>query len=130
MRFRQAASVFIGVVALIVRASGGDEVPPGSEAKTLTVAVVSSHSVFCDPDANLEHFEALINEAAEKGARLVCFPELALMAYAQEVKIPETSQCVGRGRWNTKLAARTNDETRFSTVADPDCAGFGRRDSR
>ena len=48
------------------------------------MAVVSSNSVFCDPDANLKHFEALIKEAAEKGARLVCFPELALMAYSTD----------------------------------------------
>lgn len=55
---------------------------PDDTERTLTVAVVSSHSVFGDVDANLTHFETLIEQAARRGAKLVCFPELALSAYS------------------------------------------------
>ena len=72
-------------------AEAGDD-PSIGEAKTLTVAVVSSHSDFCDPEANLKHFESLIKEAAGKGARLICFPELALMAYSTEKEILDVAQ--------------------------------------
>jgi len=63
-----------------------------SEPESLTVAVVSSNSVFCDPNANFKHFESLIREAAGKGARLVCFPELALMAYSTEKEILDVAE--------------------------------------
>jgi predicted amidohydrolase len=61
--------------------------PAGAEEKTLTVAVVSSQSVFGDPDANIKHFEELVVEASKRRARLVCFPELALTAYATAKEI-------------------------------------------
>jgi predicted amidohydrolase len=95
---------------LIARASGGDEIPPDSEPKTLTVAVVSSNSVFCDPDANLKHFEAMIKEAAEKGARLVCFPELALMAYSTEKEILDVAEPIpGASTEKLEAIARSHD---------------------
>ena len=50
--------------------------------QTLQVAVVSSRSEFADVEANLRHFTVLIEAAAAKGARLVCFPELALVSYS------------------------------------------------
>ncbi|MHC4441865.1 MAG: carbon-nitrogen hydrolase family protein [Planctomycetota bacterium] len=59
----------------------------GSKSKTLTVAVISSHSVFGDPGVNIKHFERLIREASGKGARLACFPELALTAYSVSKEI-------------------------------------------
>ena len=49
--------------------------------QTLTIAVVSSHSRFADVDYNLKHFETRIKEAASRGARLICFPELSLVGY-------------------------------------------------
>lgn len=52
--------------------------------ETLQVAVVSSKSQFCDVEANLKHFEGLIKRASDKGARFVCFPELALTSYTTE----------------------------------------------
>jgi predicted amidohydrolase len=88
------AAVFLGFAALTFCASRGDEISSDNEAKTLTVAVVSSHSDFCDVDANLKHFEALIEEAAGKGARLVCFPELALMAYSTEKQILAVAETI------------------------------------
>ena len=52
--------------------------------ETLQLAVVSSKSDFCDVEANIEHFERLIKRASGKGARLVCFPELALTSYTTD----------------------------------------------
>ena len=110
MRFREVAAVVIIAVASTVCASEGDETPPGSEAKTLTVAVVSSNSVFCQPEANLRHFETLIKEAAGKGAKLVCFPELALMAYSTEKEILDvTEEIPGPSTKKLEAIARSHD---------------------
>ncbi len=52
---------FILVYSLIVTSGAGTPALPDeheSEPESLTVAVVSSNSVFCDPYANLKHFEA------------------------------------------------------------------------
>jgi predicted amidohydrolase len=53
-----------------------------SAPNTLTVAVVSPRCVFADVSANLTHFTELVEKARAKGARLVCFPELALVSYS------------------------------------------------
>ena len=50
--------------------------------QTLKVAVVSPRCVFGDVDANLKHFTKLAEQAAAKQARLICFPELALVSYS------------------------------------------------
>jgi len=63
-----------------------------SHMQTLEVAVISSKSQFCDVEANLEHFEKLTRRAAERGARLVCFPELALTSYTLEPEILDVAQ--------------------------------------
>lgn len=60
--------------------------------KTLTVAVISSRSRFCDVAANLRHFETLIKKASSRGARLVCFPELALSSYTTHPTTLEVAQ--------------------------------------
>ena len=91
MRFQPVAMVIV-IVASAVCTAQGDETSPGDEVKTLTVAVVSSHSEFCNVEVNLKHFESLIKEAARKGARLVCFPELALMAYSTEKEILDVAE--------------------------------------
>lgn len=62
--------------------------------KTLKVAVVSSKSVFCDVDANIRHFEALVKRAADKGAKVVCFPELALTSYTTDPSILTVAESV------------------------------------
>ena len=49
---------------------------------TLTVAVVSSRSRFCDVDYNLSHFSGIIDRAVQRGAQLVFFPELSLTGYS------------------------------------------------
>jgi predicted amidohydrolase len=65
-----------------------------SGPKSLTVAVVSSTSVFGDVSANLAHFEQLVGEAAAQGARLVCFPELSLVGYATHPDILKSAEPV------------------------------------
>jgi predicted amidohydrolase len=61
-------------------------------AKSLTVAVVSPRCVFGDVRENLNHFASLIEEAAAKGARLVCFPELALTSYSTDAAILQSAE--------------------------------------
>jgi predicted amidohydrolase len=83
------------------RISGDAQSTLDTESRTLTVAVVSSHSVFADTDANIRHFESLIKQASSRGARLVCFPELSLTSYstskevlraAEEIPGPSTAR--------------------------------------
>jgi predicted amidohydrolase len=86
------------------------ETSPGIEVKTLAVAVVSSHSVFCDVEANLKHFESLVQEAKGRGARLVCFPELALMAYSTEKEILDVAEEIpGPSTTRLEAIARSHD---------------------
>ncbi|MCH7727653.1 MAG: carbon-nitrogen hydrolase family protein [Planctomycetes bacterium] len=59
---------------------------------TLTVAVVSPRCKFGDVDANLAHFEKLIEQAKAKGARLVCFPELALVSYSTHKDVLKSAE--------------------------------------
>ena len=91
MRIRQTAAIAV-ILALAATGSQGGETSPLGDATALKVAVVSSNSVFCDPDANPEHFESIIKDAAAQGARLVCFPELALMAYSTEKEILDVAE--------------------------------------
>lgn len=60
--------------------------------ETLTVAVVSPKCVFADTEANLRHFTELAEQAAERGARLICFPELALVSYSTNEKVLEAAE--------------------------------------
>ena len=103
MRFQLGAMVIV-VLTSTVCLTQGDETSPPVEVKTLTVAVVSSHSEFCDVEANLTHFASLIKEAKGRGARLVCFPELALMAYSTEKEILDVAEPIP-GPSTEKLAA-------------------------
>ncbi len=49
---------------------------------SIKAALVSPRCVFGDVDANLLHFSELAEDAQMKGARLICFPELALVSYS------------------------------------------------
>lgn len=91
MRVRQTAAIIL-ILALAAAGSQADETSPPSETTALKVAVVSSNSLFCDPEANLDHFELIIKKAAAEGARLVCFPELALPAYSTEKEILDVAE--------------------------------------
>ncbi len=120
MRFQHVAMAI--AVASTVCAAKGDEASPGDEAKTLTVAVVSSHSEFCDVEANLKHFESLIKEAKGRGARLVCFPELALMAYSTEKEILDVAEQIP-GPSTAKLEAIARSFDVYLSVGMAEKAG-------
>jgi len=83
-----ARSVGVSLAADATKAMGKNAEKPTihssrpSRGQTLTVAVVSPHCVFGDVDTNLKHFAQFIEQAAAKGVRLVCFPELALVSYS------------------------------------------------
>jgi len=89
-RFHVGLSIAIVLtcVALPQFASADEPVP------NLTVSVVTSNSQFADVEANLKHFETLVVEAAGRGARLVCFPELALTSYSNHPSVLKAAQSV------------------------------------
>ncbi len=65
----------------------------GKPAKrTLRVAVISPRCMFGDVAANLDHFAHLTERAAAKGARLVCFPELALVSYSTDPAVLKSAE--------------------------------------
>jgi len=78
------------------------------EPKKLMVAVVSSQNRFCDIEGNLKRFEGFVRRAVRRGARLVCFPELALTSYTLYPSIVDFSQCVPGPATNAlaEMAAR------------------------
>ncbi len=109
MRF-QLVAMLVAVVGSAAFKTQGDETSSGDETETLTVAVVSSHSEFCDVAANLKHFESLVKEAKGRGAKLVCFPELALMAYSTEKEILDVAEEVpGPATARLEAIARSYD---------------------
>jgi predicted amidohydrolase len=55
--------------------------------KTLRVAAVSMRSEFGDPDANLATILDWMQQAAEGGVQLVCFPEIALQGYCTVLEV-------------------------------------------
>ncbi|MBI3923778.1 MAG: carbon-nitrogen hydrolase family protein [Armatimonadetes bacterium] len=57
-------------------------------SRTATLAVGQFQCAIGNKDANLSTMERLANEAARQGARLVCFPEMALTGCAGD--LPET----------------------------------------
>ena len=74
-------------------ASAQDEAA-SSDSPTLTVALVSPRCVFGDVDANLAHFATLIEQAQAKGARLICFPELALVSYSTHKNVLKSAESI------------------------------------
>ncbi len=62
--------------------------------KRLTVGVVSSHSRFCDVEANFTHFTAITRRLSNRGARLICFPELALTSYTTNPAVLDVAESV------------------------------------
>lgn len=62
--------------------------------KFLKTAVVASRSRFLDTEYNLNHFEEIIKEASYKGARFICFPELAVSSYTLDPGIFNTAETI------------------------------------
>lgn len=71
---------------------------------TLTVAVVSPRAVFGDVQANLAHFTEWIEKAQAAGARLICFPELALVSYSTHKDVLKSAESIP-GPTTQRLAA-------------------------
>src|SRR5688572_19236907 len=92
--FRRREFLQVGALglALLILGHGaiGQAAPPS--AGTLTVAVVSPRCVFGDVEANLKHFTTFVEEANAKGARLVCFPELALTAWSTDPAVLKSAE--------------------------------------
>jgi len=90
-----------GCLVVVLVLSSQQEHATALAAESLTVAVVSPRCVFGDVESNLNHFTDLVEEAAAKQARLICFPELALTSYsthtevlrsAEEIPVPATKK--------------------------------------
>ena len=89
MSVRMLLAVTVGFML----ASAVSAAEPGdSSAQTLKVAVVSPRCVFADVNANLVHFTEFIEQAAAKDARLVCFPELALVSYSTHKEVLQAAE--------------------------------------
>ena len=52
-----------------------------------TSALLSPECRFLEAEGNLARFETLIDRAAGRGARRVCFPELALTGYPHHLSV-------------------------------------------
>ena len=88
----------------------------------LKVAVVSSRSRFCDIEQNLKHFRIIIKEASSQGARLICFPELALSGYTTENKVFHVAQKVP-GPITDKLTDLTRACNVYVSIGLPEKSG-------
>ena len=93
--------------------------------RTLKVAVVSSKSKHLDIAANLRHFETLIERAAGKGSRLVCFPELALTSYTKDPAIQDVAEKIP-GPSTTALVRLARKHKVTISMGMAECAGSRR----
>lgn len=91
--FQSVRTSLVFAIALLIAGSVSAEEPTTDATEpTLKVAVVSPRCVFADVRANLSHFTELIEQAAELDARLVCFPELALVSYSTHKDVLEVAE--------------------------------------
>ena len=84
--------VLFGIALLIANAVSAEEPATDATEPTLKVAVVSPRCVFADVNANLSHFTKFIEQAAKQDARLVCFPELALVSYSNNKDVLKVAE--------------------------------------
>ena len=82
------------IVLLVVGSVSSTASNAHATEPTLIVALVSPHCVFADVNANLAHFTDLIEDAADQEARLICFPELALVSYSTHREILKAAQAI------------------------------------
>lgn len=115
MRFEKSAYpllclVLAGLATSFLRSQEPEKPPLDGPAsvvspkETLKVAVVSSESRLADVNGNLKRFEKWIDEAASQGAKLICFPELALCGYSLEKDILKVAEPIP-GPATSKLEA-------------------------
>ena len=86
------------LLVLLPIAATADDAKPESQSiaakQTLKVAVVSPRCVFADVEANLKHFTELAEQAAAEKARLICFPELALVSYSTHKDVLKSAEVI------------------------------------
>ena len=90
--FAAVSGAFLLLLPFSVAAQDLERESGGEPA--LTVAVVSPRAVFGDVEANLAHFTKWIEEARAAGARLICFPELALTSYSVHKDVLESAESI------------------------------------
>jgi len=61
------------------------------------VAVVQAAPAWLDLDASIRKTIGLIEEAADKGARLIAFPEVFIPGYPWHIWMDSPAWCIGRG---------------------------------
>ncbi|MFN5573493.1 MAG: carbon-nitrogen hydrolase family protein [Bradyrhizobium sp.] len=61
------------------------------------VAVVQAAPAWLDLDASIKKTIALIEEAADKGAKLIAFPEVFIPGYPWHIWMDSPAWCIGRG---------------------------------
>ncbi len=89
---RRLSTLLIAALLFVPRLASADEAQATGKQTTLKVALFSSRSVFGDVNANLRHFTELIEAAAKQDARLVCFPELALVSYSTHKDVLKSAE--------------------------------------
>ena len=61
------------------------------------VAVVQAAPAFLDLDGSIKKTISLIEEAAEKGAKLIAFPEVFIPGYPWHIWLDSPAWAIGRG---------------------------------
>ena len=69
----------------------------GIEHPKYKVAVVQAAPAWPDLDASIDKSIALIREAAEKGAKLIAFPEAFIPGYPWHIWMDSPAWAIGRG---------------------------------
>jgi predicted amidohydrolase len=94
----------------------------------LTISIAQIHTAQADPEANLKKGEARIQEAAERGSDLICFPEMwttgfnweqnRKLAGLQEETIEKVSQMAKRYHiWINGTMLTLNEEEKISNTS-------------
>ena len=69
----------------------------GVEHPKYKVAVVQAAPAWLDLDASIDKSIALIREAAERGAKLIAFPEAFIPGYPWHIWMDSPAWAIGRG---------------------------------
>lgn len=103
MNIRRIICILVSIVVLTMSSfAAAEEAAPQDKLK---IAVVNFQPVWGDKAANLKKMEAYSKEAAQKGAQMILFPEMALTGYAME-----TGDIARVDRMQVKLAEPQDGE--------------------